>query len=401
MHPFTLKYQPKTLEDVHGQNTPLTKLQNFIQNHKEQKKKSALIYGPIGCGKTSSIYALAKNLNLETIEINSSDLRNEKAINSVIGSALQQRSLFFQGKIVLIDEIDNFSGRKDRGGTNALNKLIQKSTYPVILTANEPHDKKLAPLRKSSELIEFNKLKYTTISNVLKKICEKEQIQYEEKAINTLSRIADGDLRGALIDLQLLACDGKLSFDKLDQLSDRKKTDNIFNALQLIFKASSVENSLHALNNLDIPINEVFLWLDENLPKEYTAPEDLYNAYQKLSKADVFNGRIRRQQHWRFLVYISNFLTAGISSSKSQKNPSFIQYSRTKRILKLWQAKMKNAKKKDLASKISQKTHSSQRQTIQNMPYFKVIFKNSDKEAQNQFSEQFDLSDDEIGWLNK
>ncbi len=401
MHPFTLKYQPKTLEDVYGQNTPLIKLQNFIQNHKQQKKKSALIYGPIGCGKTSSIYALAKNLNLETIEINSSDLRNEKAINSVIGSALQQQSLFFQGKIVLIDEIDNFSGRKDRGGTNALNKLIQNSTYPVILTANEPHDKKLASLRKSSELIEFNKLKYTTISNVLKKICEKEEIQYEEKAINTLSRIADGDLRGALIDLQLLACDGKLSFDKLDQLSDRKKTDNIFNALQLIFKASSVENSLRALDNLDIPINEVFLWLDENLPNEYKAPEDLYNAYQKLSKADVFNGRIRRQQHWRFLVYISNLLTAGISSSKSQKNLSFIQYSRTKRILKLWQAKMKNAKKKDLASKIAMKTHSSQRRTLQNMPYFQVIFKNSNKETQNQFSEQFDLSDDEIGWLNK
>jgi len=399
MQPFPLKYQPKTLTDIKGQDKPLSILQNYVQNYKTQKKKAALIYGPIGCGKTSSIHALAKQSSSEIIEINSSHLRNEEAINSVVGSALKQRSLFFQSKIVLIDEIDNIFGRQDRGCANTINKLIQSSAYPIILTANDPYNKKLSTLRKSSEMIEFNRLTYPTIANHLKEICQKENIQYEEKALNTLARIADGDLRGALIDLQLLAHDKTLTFQKLDHLSDRKKTETIFNTLRLIFKATDIQNSLPALNNLNIPLNEVFLWLDENLPKEYISPEDLYQAYQKLSRADIFNARIKRQQHWRFLVYISNLLTAGISSSKSQKNLSFVQYSQTKRILKLWKAKMKNAKKKDLAFKIAQKTHSSQKQALQNVPYFKTIFKNSSN--QQQFINQLDLSQDEVDWLNK
>tara|TARA_Y100000310_G_scaffold343983_1_gene454360 strand:+ start:1435 stop:2634 length:1200 start_codon:yes stop_codon:yes gene_type:complete len=399
MQPFPLKYQPKTLAEVKGQDTPLAKLKDYVENYKKQRKKAAFVYGPIGCGKTCSVYALAKQHNFETIEINSSDLRNEAGINAVIGSAIKQQSLFFQSKIIIIDEIDCIFGRQDRGCAAAINKLIKDSTYPIILTANDPYNKKLATLRKSSEMIEFNRLGYPTVANVLKEVSGKERIEYEEMAINTLARIQDGDLRGALIDLQILAHDKKLTAEKIDHLSDRKKTDNIFNALRLIFKASSVENSLPALNNLDIPMNEVMLWLDENLPREYTVPADLFRAYDKLSKADVFNGRIRKQQHWRFLVYINNFLTAGISSSKSSKNPNFIQYSQTKRILKLWQAKMRNAKKKDLAAKIAVKTHSSQKRALQEVLYFKHIFKNS--VDQQDFVDQFDLSKEEVEWLKK
>jgi replication factor C large subunit len=402
MQPFPLKYRPRTPVDIKGQDTPLTKLTSYIQNYNNQKKKAVLIYGPIGCGKTSSIYALAGQFNSEIVEINSSDLRNEKAINSVIGGALKQRSLFFQNKIILIDEIDNIFGRQDRGCAQAINKLIQNAAYPIVLTANDPYNKKLSALRRSSEMIEFNRLTHPTIASHLKEICQKEEIQYEEKALNSLARMADGDLRGALIDLQLSTHDKDLTLEKLeelDHLSNRKKTETIFNTLRLIFKATDVNNSLPALNNSNIPFNEMFLWLDENLPKEYTLPEDLYSAYQKLSQADVFNGRIRRQQHWRFLVYISNLLTAGISSSKSQKNYSYVQYQPTKRILKLWQAKMKNAKKKDLASKIAFKTHSSQKQALKNFPYYQTIFQHT--KNQQLFIDQFGLSQEEVEWLNK
>ena len=401
MQPFPLKYKPELLTDIKGQDAPLTKLKYYVENYKTQKKKAVLIYGPVGCGKTSSIHVLAKQTNSEIVELDSSNLRNEGAINSVIGSALQQQSLFFQNKIILIDEIDNIFGRQDRGCANAIKKLIQGSIYPIILTANDPYNKKLSTLRRSSEMIEFNRLTHLTISSHLKNICQKENIQYEEKALNTLARTADGDLRGALIDLQLFTYDKNLTMEKLDFLPDRKKTETIFNTLRLIFKATDIKNSLHALDNVDLPFNEIFLWLDENLPKEYTQPEDLYRAYQKLSQADIFNGRIRRQQHWRFLVYINNFLTAGISAAKSQKNPNFIQYQPTKRILKLWKAKMKNAKKKDLAFKIALKTHSSQKQILKNIPYFQTIYKNSSNQQQEQFINQFGLSQEEIEWLNK
>ena len=398
MQPLVLKYQPSKLAEVKGQEKALAVLKDYVSGYKQQKKKAILIHGPIGCGKTCSIHALAKENNAELIELNSSDLRNEAAMNSTVGEAMKQQSLFFRSKIILIDEIDTVS-RKDRGCAAALGKLIQDSSYPVIITANDAYHQSLKTLRKSVEVVEFEKLSHTTISQVLKEVCDQEQIRYEEKAINSLARIADGDLRGALIDLQILAFDKRLDSKRLDSLDDRKKTENIFNMMRLIFKASTVDNSLSALDNLDIPINEVFLWLDENLPKEYTDPKSLYSAYQQLSRADVFNRRIMKQQHWRFLVYINNFLTAGITASKTSKNPSFVKYGPTTRILKLWRAKMKNAQKKDIAAKIAAKTHSSQKQVLDNFDYFRIIFSRSSE--QGKFVEQFDFSAEEIAWLKK
>ncbi|MBI2111987.1 AAA family ATPase [Candidatus Woesearchaeota archaeon] len=120
---FTTTYAPKNSNQVFGQEKALAELKEFITNYKKQKQKAALLYGPIGNGKTSSIYALAKELGFDILEINSSDLRNEANISSFLGSALGQQSLFFTPKLILIDEVDNVSGTKDRG------------CIPAILTA--------------------------------------------------------------------------------------------------------------------------------------------------------------------------------------------------------------------------------------------------------------------------
>src|SRR3989344_2884547 len=147
---LTEKYRPKKLTGIKGHEKSLQDLKKNVQ-----RKKPVIIYGPIGNGKTSSIYALANELNYEVLEINASDVRNKEKIESVIGSALNQQSLFHKGKIILIDEIDNLSGTEDRGGSQALAKLIQKTSHPIVLTANDPYSQKLKDIRKKCELIEF------------------------------------------------------------------------------------------------------------------------------------------------------------------------------------------------------------------------------------------------------
>jgi len=395
---FTLKYAPKNTNQIFGQQKAVSELKDFIQNYKTQKHKAALIYGPIGNGKTSSVYALANELDYELLEINSSDLRNQASIKSFLDSALGQQSLFFKPKIVLLDEIDNISGVKDRGCIPALLKCIGKSAFPVILTANDPFDSKFKSLRKSSQLIEFHKLQYRTIAHTLQWVCERENINFEDKAINSLSRQVDGDLRAALTDLQACSSDKSFIFDDVTNLSDRKRTESIMNALTIIFKSSSVDNALPALNDVDLDFGQIFFWIDENLPKEYIDAKSLAKAYEHLARADVFNGRIRRQQHWRFLVYMSNLLTAGISSAKNERNPEFVKYRQTMRILRMWQAKMKNAKKKEIAEKLALRTHTSKKVAREQIPYLQTIFRNSGGEG---IAEELDLSEDEVEWLRK
>ena len=94
---LTLKYIPQHSSQIIGQSLALVQLKEFIQNYKKQKYKAALLYGPVGTGKTSSVYALAKELNYDILEINSSDWTDEKSINLIVGGALGQQSLFFRG----------------------------------------------------------------------------------------------------------------------------------------------------------------------------------------------------------------------------------------------------------------------------------------------------------------
>ena len=400
MLPFTKKYQPRALKEIIGQDLAIKELKSFVVNHKKQKKKAALIYGPAGTGKTCSVYALANDLKLEIFEINASDFRNQEQINQKLGSAIKQRSLFSKEKIILVDEIDGLSGKEDRGGIQAIIKLIAETTFPVVLTATNPWDNKFSNLRSKSNLIKFEHLDYKSIFKILNNICKKEKIKVKEDILKILARRAGGDARGAINDLETLTEEKRLTKESLDELGEREQEDSIINALLKVFKTTDPKIAIKAFDNVKENMNDRFLWLDENLPKEYDKPADLARAYDKLSKADVFNRRIKRWQHWRFLVYINALLSAGIAVSKDEKYKKFVEYKPTGRILKMWWAKQKSMKKKAIANKIAKHTHSSTKETIKHIDYYKVIFKKN-KEMAKEIAEQLDLNKEEIDWLKK
>jgi len=402
MQPWIKKYTPIKEKDIKGQDTALKELKDFIQNYKKQKKKAVLIYGPSGSGKTASVYALAYDLNLEILEINASDFRNKEQINSLVGTASKQQSLFSKSKLILVDEVDGLSGRDDRGGIAAIAQTIKETNFPIILTATNPWDAKFANLRNKSVLIQYHALNYLTIFDILKNICKHENIKYEAIVLKGLARMTGGDARAAINDLQALAQEKKqLTKKSLDELTQRDQTETMLNALTIIFKTTDPKIAIKAFDTVQEDQDAQFLWLDENLPKEYEKPEDLARAYDVLAKADVFRRRIRRWQHWRFMVYINALLTAGIATAKDEKYHKFTKYTPTGRLLKLWWAKQKSFKKKAIAEKISQKTHTSTRVVLQSiLPYLQVIFKKNKKMAES-ITEQFDLDKEEVAWLKK
>ncbi len=382
--PLTEKYK-HSLHEIAGQEEAIKQLKNFISNYGESKgKKAALLYGPSGSGKTILPYALAKKLDYEIIELNASDFRNKEKINSIVGQAIKQKSLFGKEKIILIDEVDAISGSKDRGCMQALTKLLSESKFPVILTASDLWQRKLNSIRNKCDLIELEKLNYADIIKILERICKLEKIKLSKELLQKIAINARGDVRAAINDLQAT------------RTGEREKTTSIFEALQKIFKTpkDQASTTLHAFDNVNLPLDECILWLDENLPLEYH-DEDLAKAYEKISKADIFRHRIIRWQYWRFLVYVNALLTAGVAVSKKTTRKEFVKYKRLGRLLKIWWANRLLAKKKSIASKLAKATHCSTKKALKEIPFFLSAMKKN-----KEIVDELKLNREEIEYLN-
>jgi replication factor C large subunit len=375
------KHKPKSFNDVVGQEN-LGKLRYSIVN-----KEVVILSGGTGIGKTSAVYAIANDIGHEVVEVNASDIRNKEGINSVIGNAIKQQSLFSKGKIILVDEIDGLSGMKDRGGVQALSALLSDSKFPIVMTTNDAYSDKLKSIRRKCSLIEFKGLKELDMVKVLQKILSLEGINYDSQILKEIAMNSGGDLRGAINDLQVLSAGSKM-LDKIEGISGREKKKIIFEVLEKVFRSQSILNVLGCLRDTDINLDEFFLWLDENLPKEFFG-NDLVDAYEKLSRSDVFNGRIRKQR-WRLLVYRDNLMTCGVNSSKSSVSNRFVGYKRSGRLLKMWWANRKNGCKKGIIEKMS--CHVSKKKFSKEvLPYMKIICRNS--------GEDFGLENEEVEWL--
>lgn len=394
--PWVEKYRPKNFSDIKGQDLALAKVKKFIEEfyiHKliTRRKKALILYGPAGIGKTTIAHVMARETNSEIFELNASDLRNKGKLQEILRPAIEQRSLTKKNKIILVDEADGISS-VDRGGLSELISLIDTTTYPVIITANDIWNRKLSPLRKKSELIQLKEIAYQTIKDVLFDILRKENLFVNNNVVTSISVRAKGDIRAAINDLQSVS---RMKDPSILEFHEREKEVDIFNALKLIFKGKPNKNSLKVFDSVNMSLDDIILWVEENIPAEYSGVE-LAKAYDRLSKVDVFKGRIYKQQYWRFLVYENALLSYGIASAKDSIKTGFTSYKRPSRILKIWLNNQRTAKKKSIAKKYAAHVHVGQKRALREFPVIKQIIK-SNLEIQKELR----IDEDELAYLNR
>jgi replication factor C large subunit len=374
VEPWIKKYNPKKVKEVVGQGLVASSVVTFVRNFPRVRKKALLLHGPTGNGKTSIVKALANELNLELIELNASDCRNADSIINILMPAVKQVSLFGMKKLILVDEIDGLSGHQDRGGVGSIADVIKESNFPIILTANDAYSDKLKSLRTYCELIEFKQLSAIDILVRLREICAKENVKYELPAMQKLAVSSNGDLRAAINDLQMLAGDDKMLTEADIKLFGREKEESIFTLLKLIFKSFNTKDMLKISDYVNEDIDSLILWLDQNIPAEYTKPSDLEFAYQNLADASMFLARISRWQHWRFLVYARYLALAGVQQAKSEANKKFVMHQQPELLLKLFIRAAKRKKMRGIAEQYAEIMHTSGNRLQQTFwPYYSYV----------------------------
>ena len=396
---WTEKYRPRTLSQVVGHPTAIEQLEKWAEEWKygTPKVKAIALHGKPGTGKTTACYALANDMKWEVVELNASDQRTAKIIEKIAGSASKMGSLSGSKKLIVIDEADNIYGTSDRGGEKAVIELIKETRQPIILTANNFYDISIG-LRNSTKPIQFKSISTNTIMSILRQIADAENIIYAPGVFEKMADKAEGDLRGAINDLEAISL-GKTKLEIKDiTTGDRDVQENIFKVLAKLFKGKDIKDAYYSTFTIDQNPEDLIHWIDENLPLEYTKPEDLERGYDYLSKASVFLGRVKRRQNYGMWKYASLLMTSGMVVAKSVENKIYVKYQSPTFWRELGQKKRFRSIRDSTAKKIGEKCHVSiNNAKLELLPFFRVLIK--DERYALSIAASLDLNTDEIEFI--
>lgn len=379
------KYAPKNLKEFAGNPDVVENIKKWallFENGKVQKP--ILLYGPPGIGKTALAYALAGEMGWSILEFNASDTRNKDNVERVMGAASSSAGLFSRRKLILIDEVDGLEGTADRGGVSAIVSILKSATQPIILTANDAWDKKLTPLRGNCTFIEMKRVNKRTVHSVISDIAHKEHIRISDDMLQQIAESSDGDIRSAIIDLQVR---------QPGMLRDREHL--IFECMKDMFKAQDYISALKSFDNSTLDHNMIKLWIEQNISNEYESADEIARAYDYLSRADMYDGRIVRRQAWKLLKYSNAVMLTGVSLSKKERYHKFVKYEFPTYIRSMSMTSEKRSIRKSVLRKIAHKCHCSVSDAGAYLFLLKELLK---KEGDLGY---FEFSDDELTFIKK
>lgn len=401
--PWIMKYRPKSVEEVVDQDKAKQTLLQWIKSWEQGKptKKAALLYGPPGCGKTSLVEAVARTLGYELFEMNASDSRRKADIERLAKMASQTTSIRGKKRILLLDEIDGLDPRADEGGVEALVAVIKETRNPIIMTANNPFQEHLRPLRDLSEVIPLDRLKETHVVTVLTRICKAEGLYCEPDALKEIAKRSEGDLRSAINDLEAIAAlDRRVTLDRVKALSTyRNRVYAPWETLRKLFMSKYVFQAREAVNSTDLAPDEMKTWINEHIPTYYDDLVEVWRAYEALSRADVYFGRIVKTQNWDLLSYALDLMGPGVAFAKTSYKAKWVAFKLPERIKLLAESRKSREYREALAEHLAKRLLTS-KATIKSdvIPYLRVIFTSNPKYAA-EIAKSYGLSEELVTWL--
>lgn len=238
--PWTEKYRPHKLDEIVGQTEIVERLKAYVAS---KEMPHLLFSGPAGVGKTTAAMALAKelftDLSQDFLELNASDERGidimrtksqQRNEATSLKDFARTRPIHGDFKIIFLDEADALTNDAQTALRRTMEQYTQ--TCRFILSCNYS-SKIIDPIQSRCSIFRFSRLSKDEVKSYLKRILEAEKIKYEEKGLEAVMYVTEGDMRRATNTLQSAATTGKVTEESVYSITSRAKPQDIVDLLNL------------------------------------------------------------------------------------------------------------------------------------------------------------------------
>ncbi len=380
--PWSEKYRPKKLDELIISDQLYDRIYRWFERWTagEQTKKALILYGEPGTGKTSTTACMAEHFGFEMIEMNASSQRNREKMREIAGNASRSRDLFSDfsteewkpDKVILVDEADNiFEGRgsSDSGGVRELASIIRSSSNPIVLTMNDYYGfrrkngaDEIISLSDSVEFRQYrrrndNDAKSYRLS-LLKRIRDVLSLENRTVSSTILNEIFERngiDVRSIFNDVEAAA-----SIKDTGISGYRDIRPNIFEVMRSVLLEQDGDKALIAVNDSEVEPDLFMQWMDENIPLVANSFEELDNAFEATSYADLLSSYVIRKQHFAFRRYSQEILSLVGSTITSERHYTKFQFP--KYLKNMSAQRNTRASRKSAIAKVARYLHTSQKE---------------------------------------
>ena len=206
--PLADRIRPKSLDEFVGQSHVLGKGGLVRKAIEKDRIFSMILWGPPGCGKTTLARLIANETGSYFVHF-SAVLSGVKEIRSVIEDAKNQQKLYQKSTILFVDEIHRFN----KAQQDAFLHHVESGLITLIgATTENPSFEVIPPLLSRCRLIILNALSSDNIAVIIDRALKdrerglgKMNLVLHRNALSFLIRIAEGDARIALNNLEIAA----------------------------------------------------------------------------------------------------------------------------------------------------------------------------------------------------
>ena len=204
--PLAARMRPETLDEYVGQEHIIGKGKMLYNVIKADKLGSIILYGPPGTGKTTLARVIANTTKRKFEQLNATT-SGIKEIKEVVQKAKENAGMYNLGTILFIDEIHRFN----KAQQDALLPHVENGTVTLIgATTENPYFEVNRALVSRSYIFELRPLDKNNIKELIKRaVLDKDKgfgnmdINIEDKAVNFIAEVSNGDARRALNAVEL------------------------------------------------------------------------------------------------------------------------------------------------------------------------------------------------------